>query len=262
VGVRRPDEALAQLKKVMEKRGMSAEANYYYGRAYFLKGGTALVDATRYLKQAVRLNPNEAEYHFYLAWVATESPNADIATARTEAEAALTLNKLMGGAYWQKGVVECKSNAVDDGIKDLKRALQLEPTRAQVHATLAECYQAKTDSTAAAMTEWAKAFADVPADDQKPLWGYKYGTLLLEKGNTATALPHLSAAVTAGEKESPTPGWLVLAEFSAAEAYRKTGHKNEAIDHYNRFLDLAAPTNPDRKGALSALVALGSPRDK
>jgi tetratricopeptide (TPR) repeat protein len=245
----------------MEKRGMTAEANYYYGRAYFLRGGTSLVDASRYLKQAVRLNPNEAEYHFYLAWVATESPNADIATARTEVEAALALNKLMGGAYWQKGVVELKSNSVDDAIKDLKRALQLEPTRAEVHATLAECYEANNDLTTA-LAEWAKAFAGVPAEDQKPIWGYKYGKLLLDKGNGTGALPHLSSAVAAAEKESPPPGWLVLAEFNVAEAYRKTGHKAEAVDHYNHFLDLATPNNPDRKGALSALVALGHPREK
>ncbi len=258
VGVRHPDQALVILKKVMDKRAQSAEANYYYGRAYFLKGGSSLADATRYLKRAVQLDPNHAEYHFYLAWVATESSTADVATARKEVEAALTIDRLMGDAYWQRGVVELLSNAVDDAIKDLKHALQLKPTRFEAHATLAECYGAKNDP-AAATAEWAKAIA---ADDQRPFWQYRYGKLLMDKGPVAAAFPHLSFAVAAAEKETPTPGWLTNLEFLSAEAFRKTGHKADAIDHYNRFLDAAPPTDPDRRDALSALAGLGHPRER
>jgi tetratricopeptide (TPR) repeat protein len=259
VGVRQPEQALVILKKVMDKRGQSAEANYYYGRAFFLKGGASLADATRYLKRAVQLDPNHAEYHFYLAWVATETkPQADLATARTEVEQALTIDRLMGDAYWQRGVVEFISHSVDDAIKDLKHALQLKPTRIEAHATLADCYEAKNDPSAS-MAEWVKAIA---GDDQRSLWRYRYGKLLLEKGNVAAAFPHLAFAVTAAEKETPQPGWLSDAEFLAAEAYRKTGHKAEAIDHYNHFLELAPPTDPDRKDALSALAGLGHPHER
>ena len=246
VGIRKADEALAILKKVMEKRPQSAEANYYYGRGYFLRGGAALADATRYLKNAVRLDPDHADYHFYLAWVATESNPADIATARMEVEQALTLNKLMGGAYWQRGVVELIEHAVDDAIQDLKKALQLEPTRFEAHATLAECYDAKNDA-ATAMAEWAKALA-AAGDEPRPYWSYSYGKLLFEKGKTAEASKHLAAAVDVAEKETTQPGWLTDAEFLDAEAYKKTGHKAEAVDHFNHFLESRAADRSESEG--------------
>jgi tetratricopeptide (TPR) repeat protein len=257
VGGGHAEQALAILKKVMDKRPQSADANFYYGRAFFLKGGSSLTDATRYLKKAVQLDPNHAEYHFYLAWVATEASNPDLTTAKTEVEQALTIDRLMGDAYWQRGVVELLSGLVDDALKDLHRALQLKPTRFEAHATLADCYDRKNEPREAE-AEWAKAIA---RDDQRPIWRYKFGRLLFDQGNLAAALPHLAFAVNAAEKESPQPGWTAKAEFMAAEAYRRAGQTAQAIDHYNHFLDIAPPTSPDRKDALSALAGLGHARD-
>jgi tetratricopeptide (TPR) repeat protein len=256
VGVHHPDDALLILKKVIGKRQNSAEANHYLGRAFFQKGGLAMPDATRYLKRAVELDPNRAEYHLYLAWVATETVPADLSTARTEVDKALSLDKLLGDAYWQRGVVERIAGAVDDAIRDLKHALELRPTRFEAHATLAECYEDKNDF-AAAMTEWTRALA---GDDTRPAWRYRFGLILADRGNVGAALPHLVFAINAAEKETPVPGWALQGEFRVAEAYRKTGHKADAVDHYNRFLDSAAQSNPDRRDALNALSALGQPR--
>jgi tetratricopeptide (TPR) repeat protein len=261
VGVHRPDEALVILKKVQNKRQTSAEANHYLGRAYFQKGGTYLVDAARYLRKAVDMDPNRPEYHFYLAWVATESNSAEqLGTAQTEVEKALALNKLYAEAYWQRGVVERINSSVDDAIKDLKRALQLKPTLFEAHATLAECYEDK-NRPSDAIAEWSKA---ISGDDQRPLWQAKYGKLLFDKGNLKEALPHLVVATKAAEgaKEGEKwPGWGTEAEFEVAEAFFKTGQKADAIDHFNVFLDHGGLTHPDRKEALNALISLGAPRD-
>jgi tetratricopeptide (TPR) repeat protein len=257
VGVHHPDDALLILKKVMSKRPNSAEANHYLGRAFFQKGGLSMADATRYLRRAVELDPHRAEYHLYLAWVATESMPADLGTARAEVDKALSLDKLLGDAYWQRGVVERIAGTVDDAIRDLRHALELKPTRLEAHATLAECYEDK-NNIAAAVGEWAKAIA---GDDTKPLWRYRYGRILADRGNVGAALPHLAFAIDAAEKETPAPGWTIDGEFRVAEAYRKTGHKAEAADHYNRFLDSAPPSDPDRRDAVNALVALGHPRE-
>jgi predicted Zn finger-like uncharacterized protein len=258
VGVHHPDDALLILKKVIAKRANSAEANHYLGRAFFQKGGLSMADATRYLKRAVELDPNRAEYHLYLAWVATESTPADLGTARAEVDKTLSLDKLLADAYWQRGVVERIAGAVDDAIRDLKHALELKPTRFEAHATLAECYEDKNE-IATAMAEWSRAIA---GDDTKPLWRYRLGRILSDRGNMGAALPHLAFAIGAAEKETPLPGWATAGEFRVAEAYRKTGHKGEAVDHYNRFLDAAPQSDPDRKDALSALLALGQPRDQ
>jgi predicted Zn finger-like uncharacterized protein len=259
VGVRHADDALVILKKVREKRATSAEVNHYLGRAYFLKGGAYLADAKRYLQQAVDEDPNHPEYHFYLAWVATETNPADVGTAQAEVDRALAIDKLYGDAYWQRGVVERINSAVDDAIKDLKRALQLRPTRYEAHATLAECYEDKNNMSEA-MAEWAKA---ISADDSRPMWRARYGRLLFDKGNLAQALPHLRFATKAAEdaKEDKWPGWATDAEYRFAQALRKTGAKQEAIDHFNVFLDHATATHPDRRDALGALSSRGAPRD-
>ena len=260
VGVHHADDALVILKKVRDKRANSAEVNHYLGRAYFLKGGSYLSDAKRYLQQAVDEDPNRPEYHFYLAWVATEMNPADVGTAQTEVDRALAIDKLYGDAYWQRGVVERINSAVDDAIKDLKHALQLRPTRYEAHATLAECYEDKNDMSQA-MAEWAKAIA---ADDSRPMWHARYGKLLFEKGSVAQALPHLRVATKAAEDAKDGekwPGWATDAEFRFAEALRKSGAKQEAIDHFNVFLDHATATHPDRRDAMNALAALGAPRE-
>src|SRR5215471_9648967 len=50
------------LRKVIGKRPNSAEVNHYLGRALLLKG-TNLAEALRYLKRAVEIDNNRAEYH-------------------------------------------------------------------------------------------------------------------------------------------------------------------------------------------------------
>jgi tetratricopeptide (TPR) repeat protein len=258
VGVRHPDEAIVILKKVMSLRPNSAEANHYFGRANFLKGSSHFAEATRYLKRAVELDPNRAEYHFYLAWVSTESSPADLGTAQTEVEKALAIDKLLGDAYWQRGVIERINSSVEDAIRDLKHALELRPGRYEAHATLAECYEDKNDSKAAA-AEWSKA---IVGDDQVPLWRWRYGRILMDGGNAKDALVHLKFATSAAEKGESWPGWATDAEFKVAEAYRRTGDAADARDHYNQFLDHAPPTHPDRKDAMNALASLGTPRER
>jgi tetratricopeptide (TPR) repeat protein len=255
VGIGKADEAAKMLKAVFDKRQNSAEVNHYLGRAYFSLGGSNLVDAARYLKRAVELDPNRAEYHLYLAWVATESTPIDLGTAREEVKKALALDQLLGDAYWQRAVTEEIGGAVDDAIADLKKALQLRPSRTEAHATLAKCYSDKNQPDKA-MAEWAIALAQ---DSDRADWQYGYGKLLFDRGKLAAALPHLLVAATEGEKTTPAPGWFSQSEFMLAEALRKGGKRAEAKEHYTRFLQSAPPSSPDRSDALAALKALGAP---
>ena len=243
------------LEKVRLKSPNSAELCHYLGRAYFMKGGNNLGKALQYLKRASELDPNRAEYHLFYAWIANESTPPDLGLARTEVEKALVLDKLLGDAYWQRGELERKESAVNDAIKDEQRALALHPTRFEAHAELAQCYEDKNDPTAAA-AEWAKAIA---GKDDEPFWRFRYGRLLLDKGNLGAALPHLVSAAQGAEKLEVPPGWLANAEFAAAQALRKSGQKAPAIEHYRRYLDNAPLTSPDRREALGALVGLGAP---
>ncbi len=255
VQIGRPDDALTPLKAVFDKRPNSAEVNHFLGRAYFMKGGTEQAQAMRFLKRAVELDPNRAEYHLYLAWIANESSPAQLGLAREEIDKALALDRLLGDAYWQRGVLYRTEGAVDDAIKDLKRALELRPTRFEAHAALAECYEDK-NLTAAAVTEWSRAIA---GDETHPLWRYRFGKLLIDRGQTAAAVPHLLFAAGEAEKMEIRPGWLADAEFALADGLRRTGKRQEAVEHYRRFLDIAPTSSPDRRDAMNALSALGQP---
>jgi predicted Zn finger-like uncharacterized protein len=249
------DKALPLLNKVKDLRPNSAEASHYIGRAYLKQGGLESAAAMRYLKRAVELDPNKPEYHLYVAWAANEATPAQLGLARTSVDKALSLDKLLADGYWQRGVVLLREGAVNDAVKDLKHALELKPTRHEAHAALAECYEQRND-VPAAMAEWAKAIA---GDDKVPLWRFKYGQQLLEKNNAGEAARHLAFAVEQGKKAQPRPGWLGRASFENGEAQQKTGHKQEAIDSYNLFLELASTNDPNRRDALKALKDLGAP---
>jgi tetratricopeptide (TPR) repeat protein len=261
VAIARPDDALPMLQKALAKRPASAEVHHYLGRAFMLKGGPSQADAIRYLRRAVDLDPNRPEFHVYLAWAANDATPAQLELARDEIDKALALDKVSPEAYWQRGVLERMEGAIEDAIKDEKHALQLRPSRHEAHATLAECYEDKSDE-GAALAEWAKAIAgDGNATDPSggvphPYWRYRYGKLLAERSGHGAALAQLLPAVTAAEKMGTRPGWLAPLEFLTAEALRASGRKADAVEHYRRFLEFAPVNSPDRLDAQKALAQL------
>jgi cellulose synthase operon protein C len=262
VAIGRPDDALPMLRKVLQKRPTSAEAHHYIGRALMLKSPGDQVEAIRYLKRAVDIDPNRAEFHVYLAWAANDAQPAQLELARDEIDKALALDKQNAEAYWQKGVLEHMEGAIEDAIHDERRALALRPSRYEAHATLAECLEDKNDDAGAA-AEWLKAIAGdgttVEPDGTvpHPFWRFRFAKLLAEHGKMGAALPLLLGASAAAEKMDLRPGWLGPLEFLTAEALRKSGgHKADAIEHYRRFLEVAPVSSPDRADAHAALAQL------
>jgi tetratricopeptide (TPR) repeat protein len=261
VAIGRPDDALPMLRKVLDKRATSAEAHHYIGRALMLRGPGDQAEALRFLKRAVDLDPNRAEFHVYLAWAANDAQPAQLDLARDEIDKALALDRLNAEAYWQRGILERIQGAIDDAIKDERRALELRPSRYEAHATLAECYDQKNDS-ATSLAEWARAVAgDGPAASDgtvaHPLWRYEYGKQLMDHGGAGAALAQLlPAAVTAEKITGTRPGWLAPLEFLTAEALRRSGRNKDAVEHYRRFLEIAPVNSPDRADAQRYLSQL------
>jgi tetratricopeptide (TPR) repeat protein len=209
----------------------------------------------RSLKKAVDLDPNRAEYHLYVAMAATQANPPQLGLAKTEIDRALTLDSLLADGYWQRAVIEQKEGAIEDGLRDARKALELKPTRFEAHATMAECYEQRNDPSSA-LAEWQKAIA---ADEKNPYWRYKLGRLLADRGNAAAASEHLHFATIEGGKLQPRPGWLTPAYFLSGDAYRKTGKRSEAVEAYQHFLETASSNNPDRRDAIEYLRGLGSP---
>jgi tetratricopeptide (TPR) repeat protein len=261
VAIGRADDAIAMLQKVVDKRASSAEAAHYLGRAFMLKtDSTSQMSAMRWLKAAVQLDPNRAEFHVYLAWAATELPSPQWDVAAQEVDKAFAVDKLNPEAYWLRGQLELFQGDSEDALKDERRALELRPARYEAHAVLAQYYEQKNDE-AAALLEWPKAIAgdgkpppDAPVPH--PFWLYRYGKLLSIHNNNAGALAQLVPAALAAEKLDSRPNWAVPLEFLTAEALRKAGKGKDAVDHYKRFLEMATANDPDRADAKAALAKL------
>ncbi len=255
VAIGKPDDAVANLKKVLQQRPNSAEAEHYLGRALMTKGGVYQQEAMRHLRTAAEKDPNRAEYHLYVGWLANDLDPPELGLAAKEITRALELDQTLADGYWQRGVLDFKSGATEDAARDLRLALQLKPTRYEAHASLAQVYEQK-NMLDQAIAEWNLAFA---RDDSNELWNYKFGALLLERGQLAEAAKHLRVATEAAEKDQPRPGWLNSAEFPTAEALRRAGDRAGAIAHYNAFLQHADSNDPNNRDARRALKDLGAP---
>lgn len=237
------------LREVHKAKPNSAEVNHFLGRALLLRG-TSLAEAKRYLERAAEIDPNRAEYHLYIGWVANElgeTPLAESALRR-----AIELDRNLGDAYWQRGVLLQKQGQALDALNDLTIALEKSPSRFEIHATMAYCFQDQS-KWAEAEESWKKAIA---GNDQVADWHYRLGKVYFTRGNRGLATPELDKAVTLADvPDKATPGWLAEAHFLLGEAFRST-NKEKAKHHYNRFKDLAPQNHPYRVDAERALQGL------
>jgi tetratricopeptide (TPR) repeat protein len=245
VTIGRHQEALAMLAKVLEQRPQSAEVNYAVGRAHMLRGREGEVETLLYLKQAVALDPNRAEYHLYLGWAANEATPPQLSIAREEVDKALAIDQGLCDGYWQRGVLHRKGGSVNDALTDMKRALQLCPARYEIHGSLAELYEDRNEIPAA-LASWAIAMR---VGNAKPFAHYRYGRLLAEHGKAGEAGQHFEAAEKGIENVKPKPAWYIQLEFYMGEKSARAGNRQQAAAHFQKYLDNAPPKAPDRKAA-------------
>ncbi len=237
------------LRDVFKAKPNSAEVNHFLGRALLVRG-TSLAEAKRFLERAAEIDPNRAEYHLYIGWVANELGETNL--AESALRRAIELDRNLGEAYWQRGVLLQKQGQALDALNDLKIALEKSPSRYQIHATMAYCFQDQS-KWAEAEESWKKAIA---GNDQEADWHYRLGKVYFTRGNRGLATPELDKAVTiADAPDKATPGWLGEAHFLLGEAFRGT-NKEKARRHFTRFLELAPQNHPYRVDADRALKSM------
>lgn len=239
------------LRKVLQVRPNNGEVQHYMGRALLAKG-TSLAEALRYFERAADLDPNRAEYFLYVGWAANESDQQ--AKAEKALDKCLELDKSLADAYWQRGVLRRRQRLVNDAEADLKKALELRPSRFEAYATLAEVYEDQ-QRWPAAQDAWGKAIAQ---DGKRADWRFRQGRLMMQLNNRGGALEHLTKAyelATAGEAR---PSWLSECARLLAEAEQAAGKKELAIQHYQQYVSLAPPTAAYIKDACKALKAYGA----
>ncbi len=236
------------LKEVIRERSNSAEANHFLGRAMLISGSN-LNESMRYLKRAVELDPNRAEYHFYVGWAANDAGQPDLAASSLAK--ALELDSSMGDAYWQRGVLLANRGQVADAITDLMTALEKRPSRYEAHAALAGCYENQKNLTKAE----ASYREAIKGNDKIPEWHWKLGRLLDDRGDKKAALLELEKAVELAATKEPRPGWLGPANLRLAEL-KEAAEPDKALAHYKEYLRLSPQDDAYRPDAEKAIARL------
>ena len=240
------------LRKVLQQRQNSAEANHFMGRALLFRG-TSLAEALKYLSRATDLDPTRAEYWLYVGWAANDADQQTRAQAALEKT--LELDHSMADAYWQRGVLRRRQRAIIDAEADLNKALELRPSRYEAYATLAEVYEDQT-KWPQALAAWQKAIA---ANGGRADWRFRLGKLMMQQGNRAGALEHLTKAMEiVSSADAAKPPWLADCARYLAEAELAAGKKELAMQHYQQFASLASADSPYLPDACKALTALGA----
>jgi tetratricopeptide (TPR) repeat protein len=202
------------------------------------------------LDRAIEIDPNRAEYHLYSGRAANEA--GDLGKAERELAEALRLDKSLGDAYWQRGVLRARKGAVRDAVQDLTRALELNPSRVDAHAALADVYY-DLGKEREALAEWEKAIAGQP---DNAVWRFRYGKLLVVNHMNEAGAEQLRRAIEAGEKAESKPRWLWEAHHFRARALEGSP---AAATHWEEFLRVGPRDSPYRKEAKQALQKLGRP---
>ncbi len=237
------------MRKVLQQRPSSAEAHHCMGRALLVQR-TNLAEALKTLERSVALDPNRAEYHLFVGWAAVEAGRNGL--AESSLKRALELDQGLGDAYWQRGVLRNRQGAVRTAVKDLRKALELKPSRFEAHAALADSY-ADLGREVDAMSEWQKA---IHANGENATWRYRYGRLLVDNRRAGEARTQLEKAIAIGSKQDPRPIWLGEAHYHMARAI---GRSPAAVEHWQAFLKLGQRESPYRAEAKKELTALGKP---
>lgn len=236
------------LRHVLTKRPKSAETSHCLGRALSLEGQG--LEALRFLQQAASAESNRAEYHLYVGWVANEL--GQVAVAQEALDTALKLDQGLAEAHWQQGVLLLARGAATESTVELKKALELKPSRHEVHADLAQAYY-QLGNEVKSMEHWALAIA---AYDKQPTWLFRYGKLLNARGRNGEAATLLIKSIELSEGLDPRPSWLWQAHQLAASSL---GVGPKAASHWRKFLEMGPEDSPYRDDAKRALAVAGDP---
>ena len=229
------------LRRVMEERANSDEAEHYLGRIALARGDEQT--AIAHLARASAIDASNASHHLYLGWAYLEANN--LARSLEEVRRAIELDASLGRAYYVRAMVELRSGAVDDARRDFQRALELEPTWTDALAGLADA-ESELGHRAEAIGAYERA---VSADPSHGRWWYRLGRLRVSAGRDPQARAAFERAAELASQEEhrpPAPEWVYDVHRLLGESDLSARRRPEALAHFRRYLELAPDSALDR----------------
>jgi tetratricopeptide (TPR) repeat protein len=231
------DEAEQTLAKVIREMPNSAEAEYFIGRIAFARGRTP--DALAHFDRALGLDNTKAEYHQYVARSTFDMGN--FGRSMEEVEQTLKHDPSVGDAYWVRAMIRLRTGAVRDALKDLDRAIRLNPARIEAHAVRGDCYEQLRQ-----LPEAIRAYKTaLEGDPTRGQWWYRTAVLTSDSGARSEAEAPLRRAIELGDKQDPMPYWLPDAHRLAGDIADLGNNRQGAIRAYKRYLEIAQTTAID-----------------
>jgi Flp pilus assembly protein TadD len=175
------------------------------------------------------------------------TPRTAAERAIFDAEAAVKKDPRKAEARADLGVAYAMSGNYNKAIRELNVALRLEPKRARTYYVLGVVYRLKGDlPNAARYLQRAVTFEEELADFYSKSY-YELGRVHFEQKKYAEAVK----AFEESQANAPMAGDVL---FDLAQAYEKTGKKENAINAYWDSVEY----DPENKSAVTALRRLGA----
>ena len=147
-------------KEILKKDRKSIDARYYMAMVYDARGDTS--QAEKYLREYIRLKPDESDAYNYLGYMLIEN-DMKFKEALGFIKKAVEKEPENGAFRDSLGWAYFKLGNLDNAIAELEKAAELIPDDSDVRVHLGEAYLKKGgDFTRKAIAQWEKALEIMP----------------------------------------------------------------------------------------------------
>src|SRR5438876_119055 len=179
-------------------------------------------------REALRINPEYAQAHYYLGAALFELDNG-VDEALVELREAIRLNPENAEAHNTMGLALLEQGSVDEATHEYREVLRIDPQYAEAHYNLGNALDDQGRPEAAA-AEYREALRINPGLAHVH---YNLGVALNRLGKLDQAIEQYQEAL----RLNPA---LALAHYNLGECLRKKGERDAAAREFRDFLKLAA----------------------
>ena len=220
------DEAIAHYRKALEINPDYARAHNNLGVA--LAGRGQIDEAIAHYRKALEINPDYAEAHNNLGMALAGRGQVDEAIAHYRK--ALEINPDYADAHNNLGLALAGRGQVDEAMAHYRKALEIKPDYVEAHNNLGNALAGR-GQVEEAIDHYRKALEIKPDDVDGP----------------QQSRPGLGRARDWSTRPSPITGrpWksgptFAEAHINLGDALAGSGRPGEALEHYQKALDLAS----------------------
>lgn len=219
-------EELEEMRRAAETAGRLAprDADSHQAQAYSAYHSSRMVEMETAIKEAIELDPDDAEsYLLYAIWYGFNP-----AQSETLAEQALERDPDLVGAYYVKAVAARRAGKLSEAGSALERAVELDPTFAAAYLALATVLKESGD-VAGALKAHRRTVAAAPENMEAR---FALAVALRQGG-------HLDEAITEYRKITQLDPDLPEAYYNLAVLYLQEKREPDlAAQYFQRYLEL------------------------